>query len=290
MALPVVQNTQTNSGTSIGSIDATKPTGLAVGDLMVAFVAYYDAGSSATVTTPAGWTSVREEEGTDTGQVCYTKVADSGDVAASLFTFTFSTTVDIGCVVLMRVDSFNTVGSSEIDVASTETDGVLSFTTAITPTSPNNLIITSYSGADATWTGTPSASAYASTPTKTFTEKADVGAKNSNLGLILAVATADNTNLDQITNRTATFNDTPAEGNSSIVLIIEGTYDTTGTNTLLAVSPTFFTQNGSAGTTGTNALHAPSPEFFDQSGFANSPTQWANPNKESTTWTNPNKP
>lgn len=290
MGIPVVQNTQTNSGTNVSSVVITKPTSLAVGDLMVAFIGYYRAGSSTTITTPSGWDSRQKDDGSDTGQACFTRIATSGDVAASDFTFQVGASSDIVLGSLHRIDGYSSIGTSEIDSLSTDADGDLSFTTSLTPTVSNNLLIASYCGADPTWSGTPSASTYSSTPSKTWSEKADVGAKSSNLGLLMSVATADNTNTDQVTGRTALMNDAPTAGVSSIILIVEGTVDATGTNALLAVSPTFFTQNGVAGATGTNTLHAPSPTFFDQSGYGNSPTQWANPNKESTTWTNPDKP
>lgn len=70
---------------STNSLVMTKPTGLAVNDLMIA--CYVSSGG--TVTPPSGFTLYSSE----TSIFVYTKLADSADVAASDFTFSFSTTV-----------------------------------------------------------------------------------------------------------------------------------------------------------------------------------------------------
>ena len=84
------QSVQSNTSNNTGSVVITKPTSLAVGDWLVASIwADRDSGSTATLTTPAGWTA--EENWTAVSTVAsmaiYSKVADSADVAASNFTF-----------------------------------------------------------------------------------------------------------------------------------------------------------------------------------------------------------
>lgn len=88
-----VQTFTAPSITSANSVVVTKPTGLAVGDLMVAFIAKLQAG---TIDTISGWTDsgagqqgVASSGTTLSGKVLY-KVATSGDVAASNFTFTLT--------------------------------------------------------------------------------------------------------------------------------------------------------------------------------------------------------
>lgn len=290
MAFPVVQNTQTNSGSSVSSVVITKPTGLAVGDALVASICFYQSGSSRTFNTPAGWTEQTKKDNQDGGIAVYTKVADSSDVSASNFTFSISSVADLMAGSLSRVTEYSTFGVSESDENISPSSATSTYTTALTPTVSDNLVYMAFMGADNTYTGTPSVSGYSSTPSETFTEIADVGVKNVNLGLGLGVATANNTGVDQITSRSATFNDTLAGHEAGAIFVINGIISATGTNALLEVSPTFFTQNGSAGTTGTNTLLAVSPTFFDQSGYGNSPSQWENPSKSTTTWTNPDKP
>ena len=82
------RNTQGTSSESAGSITITKPTNLAVGDLMVAVIGKDD--DPAIDTVPSGW-STADTNGTTTGNDVrsgfYYKVADAADVAASNFTW-----------------------------------------------------------------------------------------------------------------------------------------------------------------------------------------------------------
>lgn len=72
-----------------GTCVVPKPSGLAVGDLMVAHIA---ATNGATVSTPSGWTLVRSDTNAsgDPRSYVFRKFADAADVAASSFTFTLS--------------------------------------------------------------------------------------------------------------------------------------------------------------------------------------------------------
>lgn len=74
------------------SVVITKPTGLAVNDLMVAHIAgrFY---SGQGVTPPAGWTLIIDERHTGGVWECYTayKIAVQADVDATNFTFTYAT-------------------------------------------------------------------------------------------------------------------------------------------------------------------------------------------------------
>lgn len=82
-------NTQTAPGTAnTTSFTVTKPTGLAVGDLMIAFVTINNSGISS---APSGWT-LFDSDASSVGEAwanyVYYKIATSGDVAASNFTWT----------------------------------------------------------------------------------------------------------------------------------------------------------------------------------------------------------
>lgn len=274
MAFPVVQNTQTNFATASSSVVVTKPTGLSVGDLLVAEIGFYQSGGSRTITTPTGFTERTKSDGASTGVGIYTKVADSGDVAASNFTFQVSSAADCLGASLSRIDNYSSVGSSESD---SDTGGgtSASYTTAITPTVSDNLILMAFVGSDGTYTGTPTVSGYATTPSETFTEIADVGVKNgANIGLAFGVATANNTGLDQITNRSVNFNDTVADRKASSIIIIEGIINGAGTAGLLVADADFFAPTASSGTSGTAALHSADADFFSQSVDVTNPTVW----------------
>lgn len=79
-----------NAGTGT-SIVIPKPSGLAVGDLMVGLIGNEDAANDANHTSPAGWTKVVEVgDGTvDTHLSVFWKVAEQSDVDATNFTFTW---------------------------------------------------------------------------------------------------------------------------------------------------------------------------------------------------------
>lgn len=82
-------NTQITTGTALtGSVAVTKPTGLAVGDVMLAFL---NVNNSGLTSTPSGWTRLSQTNGT--ANVSYTVevwyvVATSTQTAASSFTWT----------------------------------------------------------------------------------------------------------------------------------------------------------------------------------------------------------
>lgn len=90
MAAPVIESTSTspasNWTTGTGTLTITKPTGLAVGDLMLAFCSGKEGANSWLDET--GWTAPAETMNAD-GVISrvYAKIADAGDVAAANFTF-----------------------------------------------------------------------------------------------------------------------------------------------------------------------------------------------------------
>lgn len=76
-----------SGGAGSQALAINKPTGLAVGDLMVAQVmTAFAGGAGVPATGPAGWTVLR----TDGTARVYWKLADSADVAATSFTFTLA--------------------------------------------------------------------------------------------------------------------------------------------------------------------------------------------------------
>lgn len=93
MAAPVLQSTQTagTSPSSNGALSVTKPTSLAVGDLMIAYAV---TGTNFEPAFPSGFTSLGQlgylTGVQNTAEVAY-KVADSSDAAASDFSFTAGT-------------------------------------------------------------------------------------------------------------------------------------------------------------------------------------------------------
>lgn len=80
-------NTQFDAGTAnIGTVTVTKPTGLAVGDLMLAFMTLNLSG----LTPPSGWTQLDNDNaagGASFNSTVYWKLAVAGDVSATNFTW-----------------------------------------------------------------------------------------------------------------------------------------------------------------------------------------------------------
>lgn len=141
MAIGTLTSSQTiASGTSVAG---TKPSGLAVGDLIVAL--YTQGSDTATATSPASWTlakSATENSGARKYKMnSYSKLADSADVAASTFTFTSSVS-NTQVLALIRVPSAK---FQVIYASSTGSDPGVNITAAttatLTPELANSLVI-----------------------------------------------------------------------------------------------------------------------------------------------------
>jgi len=152
--------------TTASSVVVTKPTGLAVGDLMIAQVSLRDTAGGRTIDLVSGWTDSGANEVTETisgsdhiAQRVMRKIATSDDVAASNFTFTISggTTAYL-CASIYRIDGFN--AATPIDkYSSGHNNGTATGSSggSVTPTYANELylILTTVrtSGASATMSG-----------------------------------------------------------------------------------------------------------------------------------------
>jgi hypothetical protein len=135
-----IQSFNTANPGNASSITVTKPTGLAVGDLMIFHYAYNDA--SDTPDTISGWT---HEVNNATFGLGHTglqwKIADSGDVAASNFTLTFSGTVGSPVAGLIRIDGYASAGLLNDSGNLQPNTSSPTYTNTVTPTTPNALIL-----------------------------------------------------------------------------------------------------------------------------------------------------
>lgn len=279
MAAPVVQSSQSLSVLGTGSTTITKPSGLAVGDLMIACITHeYITAAGSSINTLSGWTSLQQLNQNRIVLSIQYKVADSSDVAASNFTFTH-TNSNNSAGGIIRVDGFASgaiFGASELDSNNSPADANVSFTATSTPQVADSLCIAVYAGyADG---GSPSAitvSSYASTPTVTFTEIFDVATDGGgDKSLVLAAAAGSYTGSTEFTAYSSVFSATPNRAELGVLMLINSPQNATGTNVLLSVSPTLFAPTTSAGTIGTNATFAISPNLPTQSGEALQPTPW----------------
>jgi hypothetical protein len=165
MALAVPTLYTSNNG-SDATIVCDKPTGLAVGDLMIA---HYGSNGSTTVSL-TGWTSIRTTTtGSGKTQQTLWKVATSGDVSAADFTFTVSVGGSFQRIALTRIPS--TKRNDPIGAENGQANSSATVTSpAVTPDFANSLI-----GLFTMNIGSSAVSTYAiATSSPTFTELYDL--------------------------------------------------------------------------------------------------------------------
>jgi hypothetical protein len=278
MATVTVPTTSTGTGT--GTLTITKPSGLAVGDGMVAQIyAFLNAASGGAVpsfNTPTGWTIVSTAQTDSTlnqGQCVFAKVADSADVAATNFTFTVTgssgTPVTRGAII--RTSGNDTTSAFDQGNSGKTTATTALSSSGITPTRANSLllILTGIAGNIRV-----SGYAVATTNPSTWTELYDAGDATDSL----AAAYASRDVL------TATGNATATAASSATafvhVLNILPPPITTVSMTMSAMNPViplFLTNTISM------AMTALTPTFLTVA------STWTNTTKAVTTWINTTK-
>lgn len=173
------------SDTSSGSLEITKPTGLSVGDLMIAVLGNHD---DATDWTHSGWTALDGlNDGGNSASNSLFKIADSSDVAASSFVFTGGAGADetVGCIIRVTGDTFAGAGNIQLDLTKVDDQGATTYTGGVTPLKNNDLLIMV-----GVKTNAGSASSYAvANNNPSWAERADVNV-NDTEDIMLAVATA----------------------------------------------------------------------------------------------------
>jgi hypothetical protein len=279
MAAPVVASYSTASNPASSTLVVTNPSGLTAGDEMLLNVSWYDTGSTRTLSTPSGWTARVNTVSDFVGAATFTKTASSGDVSAGNVTLSFSGAPEFNAASFLRITGAalgSEVAGSEVDSEAGPTGTTPSYTTALTPTSGESLVVVAFSGASNSLAGTPSVSSYATTPSVTFTEVADISSKSGADGIILGVAAGSYSGTSQITNRTATYSEEIERERYGTIVVYNAPQSVTGTPSLGTASPTLFTVAGLVGGSAFLGLESFSPTFFSVSGTGSS---------QQTTWT-----
>lgn len=220
-----------------GTSPITKPTGLAVGDLMVALVSQSYNAAFPSASTPSGWTA---EYATFDPRAygLFWKIADSADVAASDFTFQDSASNHMTGV-LYRVSGIaldSDVAFLPFSGADTSGDVNASVATSITPAYLASHFFAGYIVADDTTNGTMGTYALGGSPT--FTERLD-----TTLGGITSFAVADApiSGLTALGNATSvTTATTPSTIRIFGMLVYTKVNATVSGLSLLQLSPQFF--------------------------------------------------
>ncbi len=260
------------------SVVVTKPTSLAVGDLMVAGIwADSDGSGTLSLTTPSGWTLEESVSlaSSATRLAIFTKVADSSDVAASNFTFASSgdgTYHMIGHIV--RVTSWGLYSDSSNGSSTSSTTATV---TGFTPSRASSLLIGFSGVSDTSQQNTSSWALTTNNPT--WTERADTTFNDATRDSALAIYTATRTEV------TAT---------GDITVTVSGNVSNRVGAAIIAISAQV---NGSITPTTKINAYALSPiQSIELDAIVDNPTlnettltSWTNPDKPSTTWSNLDK-
>ena len=175
-----------NSAFGTGSAVVTKPSGLAAGDLMVAFVGENHVGTGV-LDTPSGWTVVGTSvTGAGNEIAVFAKTASSGDAAATNFTFTSSGAGNIVSAAMYRITgTLNgpaNIYATRITAGPDEQTGTPDterFATGITPSFASSLLIMFIFGRS-TAPGSNSVTTYEiQTSNPTWTERHDLSDGNA---------------------------------------------------------------------------------------------------------------
>ena len=281
-----VQSTASTVFAAASSVVITKPTGLAVGDLMIAAVGC--TGTNVTADVASGWTNItlNGSGGTMSIRLQY-KVAVSGDVSASNFTFTGSgTSVATIAGAMLRVTGYaSTVIATLSDSDSDGTSGTGgTFTSTLTPLAADSLVIFVY-GAYGTNGAVPSVTSFSSTPSLTYTTLLSTGIDSGTTDPAFGVGYGIYSGTTQFTQYIGNVSRSQSS-HLGLLYIVTPQVDVTGSNNLLSADADFFAPAASSGVVGTTALLSTDADLFSASGFSNSPTQWTNETKNTTTWTN----
>ena len=293
MASPVIQSVSSTTWTEASSpVVITKPTGLAAGDMMLAFIlSSYDGGSGLSApTTPAGWAVVGSYDVAGTVVLSlrvFAKEASAGDAAASNFSFTVDSSNVASIGSMYRI----TGGVPSAPFATTATDDdtaddvTLSFSFSLNTLIPDALIFAVFMGRDGA--GTHTLSGYTVSGTNpTWTEHLDA-AYDDTISHNIGIATATIATPRTLTTAQATASAAISDAYLFIASLAPVTpVSITPASVALRVQQSAPTKSAVVNITPASiavkvAQSAPTTKDNDN--------PWSNASKPSTTWTNPDK-
>jgi hypothetical protein len=181
--VPATPRSASAASNIAGDLAVTKPAGLAVGDLMIAWHYADNDGSLAAMGAPTGWNLLGSDAGVSGGHPyvkVWTRVATSGDVAAATFTFTDSAASIFNSVAILAITAGTYDATTPTSAVTFQNGGTASSTSHTAPSMTgvvDGLLCTSH-GSDTGGT----AATY--TPPSGMTEQADT---NSGAGSYTAL-------------------------------------------------------------------------------------------------------
>lgn len=266
MAAPVFQSIQTSTSTTV-----TKPTSLAVGDLMIAvgFNEGFNNGAT-TITLPSGFTtltSTSERVSNFVGLHAGYKIADSSDVAASNFSFTNTAFATI-----------SRITGGGVNIAKTANNGGAATNLTFSGVTPNDysdsVLLMQFWLSNAAAARTFSTYAIA-TSNPSWTEAYDSTISG---GYSSAMAYGTRPEVTATGNFSCTLS-AGCVGHAGLLLAIPIPLETTTTETVTATE------------TSTNTINMITMETVTstETVTADDSIQWSNTSKNSSTWTNTSK-
>lgn len=275
------QSSQTTSYASGTTVVITKPTGLAVGDLMVACIQALGITAHTDITC-SGWTT--ETGSTNTDVAVLKKTADSSDVAASNFTFDLGGTYISGGAITRITNGSSTWTTGTIFNAGTTSSPV--FTTGITPSTTDSLMLMFVIGVGSG--GFETSSAYAiTTNNPSWTEAYDIGVDSTSDGSI-ALAYANRPESSATGNFSATCSGS-SNAKFGLLISVPELVSVTVSPVVIDITASIQTPSIAAGATVTvsSALSATTSVVAPTVSFPQD--DWTNQSKNSSTWTNQDK-
>lgn len=142
MAITIHNTSVAGWGSTGTTATVTKNSSLAVGDLMVGQVVTIIDNSGDVINTPSGWTKIGSEVKLNTSgstylhQCLFWKTADSSDVAASNFSFTFTSSTFYNAAIY-RVSGQNAASPIDNNASGTQADNANFSASGFTPTYGN---------------------------------------------------------------------------------------------------------------------------------------------------------
>lgn len=279
----VVESTSINTASASSTLVITKPTGLAVGNLMIAVLNLYDA--SDTISTLSGWTLVNAGVDNDNEINVQYKIADAGDVAASNFTFSASGSATYFTGGILRVSGHSTLSTIQgFDFETASSTATPTFTSSITPLGNGALAILAFANYGNNIP--PTFSSYTATGGGiSFTELLDASIDSGTQDPGHAIAYGIQSTATEITAYGVTASLSKVTWAGTLV-VVNPRIDATATNATFAVSPALFAPTMSNTNVVSNAAFEVSPTINTQNASGTTPTQWTNETKPSTSWTN----
>jgi hypothetical protein len=292
MAVAVASVSAVARASSNSTVTVTKPTGLAAGNLMVAFVSTFNNDSIGyTLNTPSGWTGgitdVVASDGANRGTVgAVYKIADSSDAAASNFSFTVNGgTADLIAGVMYRItgNSATVLNASNGDQAANTASP--SIAAGITPSIADCLLLQHWASISGSST-TKSFSSYAiATSNPTWTEGYD-DAGGTTLSVGGAYANRPETTATGNVSVSIAGGD-GGQDNAMMILAIKPSVAVTVTPTVLSIATSIIAPTIKLGFRFAASVLAVGVNFIAPT--IKLVTGWDNDAKSSTTWTNDNK-